>query len=153
MASTINNGVAGKPAWTETKRTRAGAKFTAVTQYPHLVVRRAFRPRRGTVTNSPVTGANDILERLAELPLSFWTYGWDHGSVRHLGPMSQDFATAFGLGDSDRRIDMVDANGVVMAACQALLRRVQALESEVEALRASTATNDVEPSCIEAPTQ
>ena len=50
------------------------------------------------------------------LPVSVWTYGFDDDGVRHLGPMAQDFAAAFGLGDDDRVIDMVDANGVVMAA-------------------------------------
>ena len=55
--------------------------------------------------------------------------------MRHLGPMAQDFKAAFGLGDSDTVINMVDANGVVMVALQALYRRVLVLEAEVEALR------------------
>lgn len=76
-----------------------------------------------------------MLERLVDMPLSVWTYGFDHESVRHLGPMAQDFATAFGLGSHDRRIAMVDANGVCMASIQALYRRVIALEAEVERLR------------------
>jgi hypothetical protein len=49
--------------------------------------------------------------------------------------MAQDFKAAFGLGDSDRKIDTVDANGVVMVAIQALYRRVVELEAEVAALR------------------
>jgi hypothetical protein len=81
--------------------------------------------------------ANEILERLVRLPVSAWTYGFDHDSVRHLGPMAQDFARAFGLGDDDRSINMVDANGVTMAAIQALYRRVVTLESELGQLRAA----------------
>jgi hypothetical protein len=81
--------------------------------------------------------ANKILERLVRLPVSAWTYGFDHDSVRHLGPMAQDFARAFGLGDDDRSINMVDANGVTMAAIQALYRRVVTLESELGQLRAA----------------
>jgi hypothetical protein len=50
--------------------------------------------------------------------------------------MAQDFAAAFGLGESDKVINMVDANGVVMVAIQALYRKVQVLEAEVAALRA-----------------
>ena len=49
--------------------------------------------------------------------------------------MSQDFRAAFGLGHDERRIDMVDANGVLTVAVQALLRRIAALEAEVAALR------------------
>jgi len=72
-----------------------------------------------------------VLERLATLPISTWTYGFDHESVRHLGPMAQDFASTFGLGYTDRQIAIVDANGVCMAAVQALHRRVVALEAEL----------------------
>ncbi|MGW0024254.1 hypothetical protein [Rhodococcus sp. NPDC003383] len=79
--------------------------------------------------------------RLSELPLSVWTYGFDHSSVRHLGPMAQDFAAAFGLGHSNRRIALVDANGVCMAAIQALYRRVVILEEALDEARAS----DIEP--------
>jgi hypothetical protein len=55
--------------------------------------------------------------------------------MRHLGPMAQDFHAAFGLGDSDRTINMVDANGVLIVAVQALYRWVMQLEADVEALR------------------
>ena len=79
----------------------------------------------------------EILERLAALPISTWNYQWDQPSVRHLGPMAQDFAAAFGLGDDDRKIHQVDANGVAMVAIQALYRRVLALEAEVAALRSN----------------
>lgn len=75
-----------------------------------------------------------MLDRLADLPVSVWSYGWDDESVRHLGPMAQDFASAFGLGDSDRVIHMSDAVGVCMAAIQALRERVIELEAEVERL-------------------
>jgi hypothetical protein len=88
----------------------------------------------GTPDAVPVNGY-EILEKLAGLPISSWNYVFDEATVRHLGPMAQDFAAAFGLGNDDKVINMVDANGVVMVAIQALYRRVQALEAEVEALR------------------
>ncbi|MDQ3147933.1 MAG: hypothetical protein M3R01_13575 [Actinomycetota bacterium] len=68
------------------------------------------------------------------LPVSVWTYGFDDDGVRHLGPMAQDFAAAFALGDDDRVIDMVDATGWY-GRLQALHGRVVALEAEVPALR------------------
>ena len=76
----------------------------------------------------------DVLERLAALPVSLWTYDFEPG-VRHLGPMAQDFAAAFGLGATNRMIEPLDANGVTMVAVQALYRRVKALETEVAQLR------------------
>ncbi len=77
----------------------------------------------------------ELLEKLATLPVSTWRYHWEPPSIRHLGPMSQDFIATFGLGDDDTRINMVDANGVLTVALQALYRRVIALEEDVAALR------------------
>ncbi len=88
----------------------------------------------GTPEPAPVNGY-EILDKLAALPISTWNYVFDEATVRHLGPMAQDFAAAFGLGNDDKVINIVDANGVLMVAVQALYRKVQALEAEVEALR------------------
>ena len=84
----------------------------------------------------PVNG-HEVLDTLAALPISKWSYRWDGTSVRHLGPMSQDFMAAFGLGDDDTKINLVDANGVVMVSIQALYRRLAALEARVEELEAA----------------
>ena len=83
-----------------------------------------------------VDGA-EVLEKLASLPISSWNYIGDDPSVRHLGPMAQDFAKAFGLGADDRLIHGIDAQGVAMVAIQALYRRVQQLEAEIAELRQS----------------
>jgi hypothetical protein len=94
--------------------------------------------RRHAPEARPVpTGANDVLERLAELPVSAWTYGFEHSSVRHLGPMAQDFAETFGLGSSTKTISAVDANGVCIASIQALYRRLVEVEKQLEELRAA----------------
>jgi hypothetical protein len=99
-----------------------------------LALRKRGRRDAVSAPQLPVDGF-EILEKLAQLPISTWNYKSDPPSVHHLGPMAQDFAAAFGLGDSDRVINMVDANGVLMVAVQALYRRVQSLEAEVATLR------------------
>jgi hypothetical protein len=120
--------------WASTP-TRRRAKAQALIRHPQAWVARKIRRQRGVAAGVEVpVSAEDILARLTRLPISVWTYGYDHDSVRHLGPMAQDFAAAFGLGDNDRRINLVDANGVVMAALQALTRRVGELEAEVSRL-------------------
>ncbi len=93
---------------------------------------------------TPVNG-NEVLEKLAALPISTWSYEFDSPAVRHLGPMAQDFAATFGLGDSERTINMVDANGVVMVAIQALYRRVTQLEAEVRRLQGHGPPNGDHP--------
>jgi hypothetical protein len=84
--------------------------------------------------HDPVNGY-EVLETLASLPISKWSYLWDGPAVRHLGPMSQDFMAAFHLGDDERRINLLDANGVNMVAIQALYRRLVALEAEVAGVK------------------
>jgi trimeric autotransporter adhesin len=43
-----------------------------------------------------------VLESVARMPISTWSYRTDDPSVRHLGPMAQDCHSAFGLGSTDR---------------------------------------------------
>ena len=124
--------------------TRGRAKAHALIRHPQAWIARKIRRQRGLAADVEVpVSAADILDRLMRLPISVWTYGYDHDSVRHLGPMAQDFAAAFGLGDNDRRINLVDANGVVMAALQALARRVGELEDELG--RLSTQSSSLVP--------
>ncbi len=63
---------------------------------------------------------------------------WEDPDVRHLGPMAQDFAAAFGLGENERWIDTIDADGVNMVAIQELTRRLRALEARLAQLEANT---------------
>ena len=84
-----------------------------------------------------------VLEKVAHLPITTWSYKAEDDAVRHMGPTAQDFYAAFGLGDSDTSIATVDADGVALAAIQGLYQRVQTLEAEnarqraeIEALKA-----------------
>lgn len=73
--------------------------------------------------------AQDVLRRVAAMPLSTWTYKSEPG-VRHMGPMAQDFRAAFGLGTDDKTIVTIDADGVALAAAQGLNEKVTKLERE-----------------------
>lgn len=84
---------------------------------------------------SPVDG-DEILEKLAAMPVATWHYKTEADSVLHIGPMAQDFKAAFGLGDSDRSIATIDADGVNMAAIQAMYQQVQQLTQRVKELEA-----------------
>jgi hypothetical protein len=89
----------------------------------------------------------DVLARLRRMPITTWTYNADGNGVRHLGPTAQDFHAAFGLnGADDTHIATIDADGVALAAAQALDARtsaqdtrIKALERENTALRTETA--------------
>ena len=74
--------------------------------------------------------SDTLLARLAAMPVSTWTYNTESDSVRHMGPTAQDFRKAFGLGDTDKAIATVDADGVSLAAVKALAQRIAQLRAE-----------------------
>lgn len=76
-----------------------------------------------------------VLERVASLPIETWNYKTQDPSIRHMGPMAQDFHSAFGSGKDDKRISTIDANGVALAAIQGLYKLVREKETENAALR------------------
>ncbi len=80
-----------------------------------------------------------VLARLATLPVQTWNYKSDDVSIRHMGPMAQDFYAAFGVGRDDKYINSVDADGVQMAAIQALYQTVQEQKVELTTLETESA--------------
>jgi hypothetical protein len=73
----------------------------------------------------------DVLARLVNIPIQTWSYASQDASIRHMGPTAQDFWTAFGLGESERRISTTDADGVALASIQGLHQLLQAKEQEI----------------------
>ncbi len=72
----------------------------------------------------------DMLQRLRDLPISTWNYTIDDASIRHIGPMAQDFRAAFSVGADDRHIHPLDGQGVALAAIQGLFAEVDGLREE-----------------------
>jgi hypothetical protein len=109
----------------------------------------AYLSTGGTWTNSSDVNrkhhfqlviGEDVLQKIAALPIRTWSYKDDHASVRHMGPTAQDFHRAFGLGDGDKSIATVDADGVALTAIQALEQReLQSTSGEIAQLRRDNA--------------
>lgn len=76
-----------------------------------------------------------ILAKLDELPVTSWRFK-EGPPDRHIGPVAEDFQAIFGLGDG-KHISTTDAQGVLMAA-------VQALKREGDSLRQDLARKDAE---------
>ena len=82
---------------------------------------------------------HEVLEKVAALPISQWSYEAQDESIEHIGPMAQDFYRLFNLGEDDKHINTLDPDGVALAAIKALYeksKRVDALETELAELRA-----------------
>ncbi len=79
--------------------------------------------------------SEELLEKLSDIPISRWKYIAEESQADHIGPMSQDFYFAFGLGDDDKRISTIDADGIALAAIQELYKQNLQLKTELEQLR------------------
>jgi hypothetical protein len=108
----------------------------------------AYLSTGGTWTNSSdvnrkhrfaSVAGEDVLARLRGMPIATWSYRAEDDMIRHLGPTAQNFRAAFGLGANETTIATVDADGVALAAAQALERRTAAQAQEIRALREENA--------------
>lgn len=97
-----------------------------------------------------------ILDGVASLPITSWAYL--NTTTRHIGPMAQDFYTAFHIGENDKTITSVDADGIAFASIQALYTLVQEkdaqladLNTRVEKLEAQLAPSSAVTSGVSDP--
>ena len=89
---------------------------------------------RNAKENFEPLNPRDVLDKVATLPLSKWSYKQD-SATRHLGPMAQDFYAAFGVGPDDKHIATVDADGVALAAIQGLNLKLEDKDAEIQELK------------------
>ena len=94
---------------------------------------------RNAKTHFTPVNPRELLDRLAQLPIQSWHYKSQSESVRHIGPTAQDFHSAFAVGEDDKHIATVDADGVALTAIQALNQKLEAelnrRDVEIRALR------------------
>ena len=103
----------------------AGVKAASFTVSSDRAVKKDFRP----------IDSGAILRALVGLPITTWSYKTEAGSPRHIGPMAQDFAKAFQVGEDNKSINLVDGQGVNMAATQALYKIVTKQQREITQLQ------------------
>ena len=92
---------------------------------------------RALKENFTSVDTQDILDRVAGMPILQWNLKSQDESIPHVGPVAQDFHAAFGLGESARHINSSDIDGVALAAIQGLYELLQAKDAELDELRAS----------------
>jgi len=94
-----------------------------------------------------------VLLAIADMPVQSWNYKSQDPSIRHLGPMAQDFYASFGLGEDEKRINTVDIDGINLLAIQALEKRTRELaqlKAELAAVKAENAAMIAKMSQFEA---
>jgi hypothetical protein len=82
----------------------------------------------------------DVLSRIRRLPLSTWRYiDEEDRTVRHIGPMAQDWHALFGFSSDDKTINTGDLDGVNLAGVKALEIRTAEQAAEIRALKTELA--------------
>ncbi|MDB9405989.1 NHLP leader peptide family RiPP precursor [Microcystis aeruginosa CS-1036] len=79
---------------------------------------------------SPVD-SKSVLEKVAALPIETWNYKSQNPTIRHIGPMAQDFHAAFSVGEDDKHINTVDADGVALAAIKGLYQLIKEKDAQI----------------------
>ncbi|UCG42759.1 MAG: tail fiber domain-containing protein [candidate division WOR-3 bacterium] len=75
-----------------------------------------------------------LLEKVARLSVRDYRMKDQDDGTRHIGPVAQDFSAAFGYGETNIGINLADADGVALAAIQALYEQNQSLARRVAEL-------------------
>jgi len=89
-------------------------------------------------TNIETVDARSILTKVRNMEISKWEF-IDIDTGRHIGPMAEDFHDAFAVGDDEKSIASVDADGVALAAIQGLSEQVDEKDDRIDALEAENA--------------
>jgi hypothetical protein len=95
-----------------------------------------FTSSRLAKTGLAAVDSLGLLQKVLELPISEWTFKNELNGRRHIGPMAEEFAEAFGLGGNQRNISLIDASGVTFAAIQGLHALIEEKDAEIEAQNA-----------------
>jgi hypothetical protein len=108
----------------------------------------AISDRRAKANFTPVDG-RAVAARVAALPIETWNYKSQDASVRHIGPMAQDFHAAFNVGEDDRYIGTIDADGVALAAVQGLYQMAQEQDVLIAKLQQQNAALEARITALE----
>ncbi|ERH11168.1 MAG: hypothetical protein J07HX64_02950 [halophilic archaeon J07HX64] len=65
------------------------------------------------------------------MDVATWEYEGEAGGTTHIGPMAEEFHDAFDVGDSDKHINSVNADGVAFAAIQGLSAELDEAHEEL----------------------
>jgi hypothetical protein len=76
----------------------------------------------------------EVLTKVLAMPVTSWSYK-SSPDVRHIGPMAEDFYSAFAVGANDKGISVTDSAGVTLAAIQGLHQEISAKDAEISSLK------------------
>jgi hypothetical protein len=90
---------------------------------------------RNMKANFAPVNTREILRGVLSLPISTWNYKSQDTSIRHIGPMAQDFFATFKVGEGNKTIATIDPDGVALAAIQGLNEELKDRDAKIESLQ------------------
>jgi hypothetical protein len=90
---------------------------------------------RNMKANFAAVNPREILRGVLALPISTWNYKSQDASMRHIGPMAQDFFLTFKVGEDNKHIATIDPDGVALAAIQGLNEELKDRDAKIEEQR------------------
>jgi len=90
---------------------------------------------RAVKTNIDPVDPGEALAGVEQLEVATWEYENDDGEgagTTHIGPMAEEFHDAFDVGDSDKHINSINADGAAFAAIQGLSEKLDEKTEQIE---------------------
>ena len=84
--------------------------------------------KKQNIKKIPISSA---LSKINNINVYEWNYKSQDTSVKHVGPMAQDFHKAFGLGNSNLAITSVDMDGVILLGVQGVNNRLDSMYEQL----------------------
>jgi len=118
----------------------------APTLGPFQLANGAYVTTGGTWTNSSDRNLKEnflsvdtdlVLEKIIQLPMTEWNYKNEANTIRHIGPIAQDFYSIFGLGNNDTSISSIDPSGIALVGIQGLHNKIKTLETQINSATSS----------------
>jgi hypothetical protein len=66
----------------------------------------------------------EILNKISQLRLEQWNYKVEDDTVKHIGPIAEQFYDLFGLGGSSKTVSSIDPAGIALVGVQALFEKI-----------------------------
>jgi hypothetical protein len=79
--------------------------------------------------------SRDILDKISQLSIPQWNYKGENKTIKHIGPMAQDFYALFHAGNDSLSISTIDPAGVALIGLQELKKENETLRSELDAVK------------------
>lgn len=81
--------------------------------------------------NIELPDVDQIMKKAKALDVYSWNYIAQNDSIRHIGPMAQDFYAAFGFGEDERTISAVDFDGINFLLLKTLIEKEEELSEKI----------------------